>query len=81
MISTSEWRAALAASDVPVEGFTVRELAASLGRTEGWVQRKLRELHAAGRVVHVGWRTVSRLDGQAAKVPVYRLRGKKPSPK
>jgi hypothetical protein len=77
-ISVSEWQAALQAADIPVAGFTTRDVMAALGRPEGWVRKRLQQLAATGQLVCVGKRMVPRVDGQLSPVPVFRLRkGKK----
>lgn len=56
-----------------LEGFySTTEMAAMMGRSEGWVLKRLKQAKALGQLerMHVNTETV---DGRQARKPVYRL--------
>ncbi len=55
------------------EGFTAREMAKHYDRTPRWAREKLQILVEANRVVFVGRRLITRIDGIANRVPVYKI--------
>ncbi len=55
------------------EGFTAREFAKHYGHTPRWAREKLQLLVSKKKVIHVGHKQVTRIDGVVGRVPVYRL--------
>ena len=55
------------------DGFTTREMAEHYGHTPRWAREKLQLLVSKKKVIHVGHKQVTRIDGVVGRVPVYRL--------
>lgn len=57
------------------EGFSVREMSQAIGKTPKWCRDRLRDLIDAEKVEWNGEKTVIRMDGRPAQIPVYRFLG------
>jgi len=54
------------------DGFTVREMSMAVGKSPKWCRERLRDLIDAQKVEWNGEKTVLRMDGRPAQIPVYR---------
>jgi len=57
-----------------VDGFTMRDIALSVGKSDKWVREKIiRRGIEDGTIILSGFRNQKRIDGQSYPCPVYKL--------
>ncbi|MFA5650708.1 MAG: hypothetical protein WC914_06165 [Proteiniphilum sp.] len=60
-------------SDDNADGFSIAEMAESLGMGDNWCRQKIRALIKAGKVICAGKKMSTTIDGRTCRVPVYRV--------